>query len=61
MESIALIHNFRTDIVGSNQIKTVFDPEYERFIFQDEYDPISNYYLRPEDFDSDTDDFDIDI
>ena len=26
MESIILIHNFRTDIVGCNQIKTVFDP-----------------------------------
>ena len=30
LESIILIHNFRTDIVGSNQIKTVFDPE-ERY------------------------------
>ena len=30
LESIFLIHNFRTDIVGSNQIKTVFDPE-ERY------------------------------
>jgi hypothetical protein len=55
MESIVLIHNFRTDIVGCNQIKTVFDPEYERFITLDGYDRISNYYLQPEDFESDTD------
>ncbi len=30
--SIVLVHNFRTEIVGLNQIKTVFDPEYERYI-----------------------------
>ena len=48
MESIVLIHNFRTDIVCSNQIKTVFDPEYERFITLDGYDRISNYYLQPQ-------------
>ena len=35
MESIVLIHNFRTDIVGSNQIKAVLDQEYERFITLD--------------------------
>ena len=29
LESIMLVHNFHTEIVGSNQIKTVFDPEYE--------------------------------
>mgnify|MGYP006205063927 FL=1 len=55
MESIVLIHNFCTDIVGSNQIKTVFDPEYKRFITLDGYDPISNYYLQQEDFKSSTD------
>ena len=31
LESIVLIHNFRTELVGSNQIKTVFD-ESERVI-----------------------------
>ena len=55
IESIVLIHNFCTDIVGSNQITTVFDPEYERFITLDGYDHISNYYLQPEDLESDTD------
>ena len=29
LESIVLIHNFRTDLVGSNQISTVFDPEWK--------------------------------
>jgi hypothetical protein len=55
MESIVLIHNCCTDIVGSNQIKTMFDPEYERFITLDGYDRISHYYLQPEDLESDTD------
>ena len=35
IESIVLIHNFRTELVGCNQIKTVFDPEYERYITLD--------------------------
>jgi hypothetical protein len=30
IQSIVLVHNFRTEIVGLNQIRTVFDPEYER-------------------------------
>ena len=55
MESIILIHNFCTNMVGSNWIKTVFDPEYERFITLDGYDRISSYYLQPEDFESNTD------
>ena len=55
LESIILIHNFRTDIVGCNQIKTVFDPKYERYINLDGYDRISQYYLRPKDFNSDSD------
>ena len=55
LESIILIHNFRTDIVGCNQIKTVFDSEYKRYINLDGYDCISQYYLRPEDFNSDSD------
>jgi hypothetical protein len=55
LESIVLIHNFRTDLVGSNQISTVFEPEYERYINLAGYDRISQYYLQPEDFDSDSD------
>jgi len=52
IESIILIHNFRTVLVGSNQIRTVFDPEYERIINLEGYDRISHYYMCPEDFDS---------
>ena len=55
MELIVLIHNFCTEIVGYNQIKTVFDPEYERFITLDGYNRISTYYLQAEDFESDSD------
>ena len=54
MESIVLIHNFRTNIVGYNQIKTVFDPEYEWFITLEGYDHISKYYLQAEDFELDS-------
>ena len=45
IESIVLVHNSRMDIVGSNQTKTVFDPEYERFINLEGYDCISHYCL----------------
>ena len=45
MESIVLIHNFCTHIVGYNQIKTVFDLEYELYIMLDGYDRVSSYYL----------------
>ncbi len=55
IESIVLIHNFCTNIVGSNQIKPVFDPEYERFITLDGYDHISNYNLQQEDFEPNID------
>ena len=50
LESIVLIHNFHAELIGSNQIKTVFDPEYEQYINLDEYDYIGQYYLQPEDF-----------
>ena len=56
IQSIVLTHNFRTCIIGRNQIKTVFDPEYERYINLEGYDRIGQYYLRPEDFNADNDD-----
>ena len=52
LEAIVLVHNFRTELVGSNQIKTVFDPEYERYINIEGYDRISRYYLNTDDSDS---------
>eukprot|EP00804_Cyclotella_cryptica_P031085 CCRYP_015969-RA/>CCRYP_015969-RA protein AED:0.07 eAED:0.07 QI:0/-1/0/1/-1/1/1/0/231 len=55
LESIILTHNFR-DIVGRNQIKTVFNLEYERYVNLAGYDRIGQYYLWPEDFNSDSDD-----
>ena len=59
LESIVLIHNFRTEWVGSNQIKTVFVHEYKRYINLEGYDRIGQYNLWPEDFeliDNDDDD-----
>ena len=41
--------------MGYNQIKTVFDPEYEQFITLEGYDRIGKYYLQAEDFESDSD------
>ena len=55
MESIVLIHNVCTELVGSNQIKTVFDPEYERYVNLEGYDRISQYYLHPDDCESEDD------
>lgn len=42
--AIVLLHNFRTQYVGLNQITTVFSAEYEQVINIDGYDRISRYY-----------------
>ena len=53
LENIILIHNFRTELVGLNQIKTVFDVEYERIQTLSGYDRISQYYFCPGDYNTD--------
>jgi hypothetical protein len=58
LEAIIFIHNFRTEVVGLSQIKTVFDPEYERSITLEGYDRIAQYYLHPGDYVTDDDDDD---
>ena len=50
LECIIFIHNFRTEIVGRNQIAEVFNPEYERVINIHGYDRIRRYYLEPGDY-----------
>ncbi len=40
IKAIVLIHNYRTDLVGFNQIKTVFNPEYVRIQSLEGYDHI---------------------
>ena len=55
LEAIVFIHNFRTEVIGFSQIKTVFDPEYEQIITLEGYDRISQYYLRPGDYATDED------
>jgi hypothetical protein len=47
--SIVLILNFRTEIVGLNQINTVFDPQYEMYISLMGYDRIRRYYFNEDD------------
>ena len=42
--SIVLLHNFRTDEVGLNQIATVFNPEYQQCINLYGYDRIARYF-----------------
>ena len=56
IEAIVLIHNFCTELVGFNQIKTVFDPEYVRIQSLEGYDCISQYYFKPGDYNSDDND-----
>ena len=55
LESIVLVHNFRTEYVGYSQIKSVFDPEYVRVENLHGYDQISQYYFCPGDCNSDVD------
>lgn len=55
IESIVLVHNFRTNYVGYSQIQTVFGPEYVRVENLQGYDRIAQYYFRPGEYDSDAD------
>ena len=56
LETIVLIHILQTEIVGKNQIKTVFDPEYERIQTLRRYDRIQQYYFEPGDYNTDDED-----
>lgn len=56
IEAIVLIHNYRTEMVGFNQINTVFDPEYVRVQSLQGYDRIAHYYFRPGEYDSEDSD-----
>ncbi len=53
IECIILVNNFRTELVGHNQISEVFGPEYERVMNINGYDRIRQYYLQPGDYDTD--------
>jgi hypothetical protein len=44
IESIVLLHNFRTHHVGLNQIATVFNPHYVQYFNLEGYDRIARYY-----------------
>ena len=38
------MHNFRTHVVGLNQIATVFNEEYDSYVNIRNYDRIAQYY-----------------
>ena len=44
------------ELVGFNQINTVFDAEYVRVQNLEGYDRIAHYYFRPGEYNSDDDD-----
>ena len=44
LKCCVLLHNFRIETVGLNQINTVFDEEYENCVRDYNYDRISRYY-----------------
>ena len=48
---ITLIHNFRIEIVGLNQISTVFDEHYEQIINIAGYERIARYFPNQFNFD----------
>ena len=41
---IVLLHNFRTDFIGLNQIAAVFNPRYNQYINMSTYDRIHRYF-----------------
>ncbi len=53
LECIILVHNFCTEIVGHNQIRALFDPEYKQVIKIHGYDRICTYYLQPSNYATD--------
>ena len=52
LENIVFIHNFHMEVVGFNQIKTVFDPEYECITTLQGYDRIVQYYFDANEYNS---------
>jgi hypothetical protein len=50
LESIVMINNYRMELVGYNQINTVFDPEYVRIQNLEGSNKIAQYYFCPGDY-----------
>jgi hypothetical protein len=53
LECIVLVHNFRMEVVGHNQISAVFAPEYKQVIYIHGYDRIRRYILEPSGYETD--------
>ncbi len=47
------MHNFRTEVIGHNQISAAFAPEYELVINIHGYNRIRRYYLEPGNYETD--------
>jgi hypothetical protein len=54
IEGIILVHSYCTHTVGQNQIKSVFDSEYDRVVILEGYNFISQYYFCPGDYNTDS-------
>jgi hypothetical protein len=44
IHSIVYLHNFRTEMMGLNQIAAVFNPEYQQYVNFVNYDRIARYF-----------------
>ena len=56
IEAIILIHFYCSELVGFNQIYTLFDSEYVRIQNLEGYDWIAQYYFRLGEYNSDDND-----
>ncbi len=52
LECTIFVHNFRTELVGLNEIAEVLHPEYKNVINIHGYDWIQRYYLQPGDYET---------
>jgi hypothetical protein len=56
IEAIILIHNYRMELVGFNQINTMFDSAYVHIHNLEGYDRIAQYNFRPDEYNSNDND-----
>ncbi len=55
LKAIVHVHNFQTEYVGGNQIKTLFDTGYVQVQNLHSYDRIAQYYFHPGEYNSEVD------
>ncbi len=52
LECIIFVHNFRSEIIGLNQIAEVFNPKNKNVINSHGYNWIQRYYLQSGDYET---------